>query len=66
MLEIPTAFVLSDQVMTRHLGSALPNAPVVAERPVRPAPARRTRLALAGALQRAAVAVAPAECSPAR
>jgi hypothetical protein len=66
VLEIPTALVLSDQAMTRHLGSALPGAPVIASPPARPAPARRTRLALAGVLQRAAVAVAPPECSPAR
>jgi hypothetical protein len=39
---------------------------VVADRAPRPASTRRTRIAVAGVLQRAADAVAPAECSPAR
>jgi hypothetical protein len=66
MTEIPTAFVLSRQATVRHLHSALPTAPVVAEPAPRPAPTRRTRVALAAALQRASVVVAPAECHPAR
>jgi hypothetical protein len=45
--------------------SALPDAPVVPE-PVRVARARRTRITVAGLLQRAAAAVAPPECAPAR
>jgi len=51
---------------TREVRSALPDAPVVPDRAARPARTRRTRIALANGLQRAATAVAPAECSPAR
>jgi hypothetical protein len=45
--------------------SALPDAPVVPE-PVRVARTRRSRIVLAGLLQRAAATVAPSEWSPAR
>jgi hypothetical protein len=38
----------------------------VPDRAPRPAPTRRTRIAVASVLQRAADAVAPAEYSPAR
>ena len=59
----PLAFVRTDELM-REARSALPNAPVVPDAP-RPASTRRTRIAVANVLQRAADAVAPAECSPA-
>jgi hypothetical protein len=45
--------------------SAMPDAPVVPE-PVRVARTRRSRIALAGLLERAAATVAPSEWSPAR
>ena len=67
MIEIPTALVLSTQAMLREAHSALPHAPVVPERSHRPArTTRRTRIAASNVLHRAANAVAPAECSPAR
>ena len=50
---------------TRELNSARPDAPVVPHRE-RVAPTRRSRSAIAGLLERAADAVAPSECSPAR
>lgn len=61
----PLAFVRTEELM-REARSALPHAPVVPDRAPRPAPTRRTRIAVANVLQRAADAVAPAECSPAR
>ena len=64
MIESPLAVLLS-QELTREAKSALPHAPVVPDRVARPAPTRRTRIALANGLQRAASAVAPAEYSPA-
>lgn len=64
MIGNPLVFFLPDELM-REARSALPDAPVVPERAPRPAPTRRTRIALANGLQRAARAVAPAECSPA-
>jgi len=65
MIESPLAVLLSKE-LTSEARSALPHAPVVTDRARRPAPSRRTRIALANGLQRAAAAVAPAECSPAR
>ena len=66
MLDASLAFVLSDQRTSREISSARPHAPVVPERPTRTAATRRTRIAVAGVLQRAASVVAPAECSPVR
>jgi len=60
----PLAFVGAEELM-REARSALPNAPVVPDLAPRPAPTRRTRVAVASVLQRAANAVAPAEHSPA-
>jgi hypothetical protein len=65
MIQFPLALLMSEQ-LTSEARSSLPHAPVVPDRATRPAPTRRTRIALANGLQRAAVAVAPAECSPAR
>jgi hypothetical protein len=65
MFDSPLAFLRPDELM-HEARSALPDAPVVPDRAPRPAPARRTRIAVANVLQRAADAVAPAECSPAR
>ena len=69
MFQSPTTFVWPEE-FTREAHSALPNAPVVPHREPRrariQAPTRRTRIALANGLQRAATVVAPAECSPAR
>jgi len=65
MFDSPLAFVRPEELM-RGARSALPHAPVVPDRAPRPAPTRRTRAAVANMLQRAADAVAPAECSPAR
>ena len=65
MFSTPVVFSWSEE-FTREVRSALPDAPVVADRAPRPAPTRRTRIAAANVLQRAADAVAPAECSPAR
>ena len=63
-----TAALLSPSDLMREATSALPHAPVVV--PLAPAGraprGARSRIALAGALQRAARAVAPAECSPVR
>jgi hypothetical protein len=64
MFDSPLAFLRPEALM-QGARSALPNAPVVPDAP-RPAPTRRTRIAVANVLQRAAQAVAPAECSPAR
>jgi hypothetical protein len=64
MIGNPLVFFLPDELM-REARSALPDAPVVPDRAPRPAPTRRTRIALANGLQRAASAVAPAEYSPA-
>jgi hypothetical protein len=61
----PLVFSWSDE-FTRQVRSALPHAPVVPEPSPRPASTRRTRIAVANLLQRAAEAVTPAECSPAR
>jgi len=60
----PLVFSWSEE-FTREVRSALPDAPVVPDRASRPAPTRRTRIALANGLQRAADTVAPAEYSPA-
>ena len=65
MFSTPVVFSWSEE-FTRELRSALPDAPVVADPAPRPASTRRTRIAVASVLQRAADAVAPAECSPAR
>jgi hypothetical protein len=61
------AMLIAQDVVSRDVNSARPDAPVVPY--VAPARRRgrtvRSRAALAGVLQRAADAVAPAECSPA-
>jgi hypothetical protein len=61
------AMLIAQDVVSRDVNSARPDAPVVAY--VAPARRRsrtfRTRAALAGLFQRAADVVAPAECSPA-
>lgn len=68
MDNLPIAMIIAQDAVSREVTSALPDAPVVPY--VAPARRRprtfRTRSALAGALQRAADAVAPAECSPVR
>ncbi|HMG31897.1 MAG TPA: hypothetical protein VK585_17445 [Jiangellaceae bacterium] len=62
------AMLIAQGAVSREVTSAFPDAPVVPY--VAPARRRtrtfRTRSALAGALQRAADAVAPAEYSPVR
>ena len=64
MINFPLAQMLSEQATLREVNSARPHAPVVpAAAP--PARTRRSRIAVANVLQRAADAVAPAECSPA-
>jgi len=65
MLNIPLGLIQSQGATSREVNSARPNAPVVPER-ARVAPARRSRTAVAGLLERAAAAVAPSEYSPAR
>jgi hypothetical protein len=65
MTNLPLAFILSDGVTTAEVNSARPDAPVLAEK-VSTRRTRRTRMALAGLLERAAATVAPPECSPAR
>jgi hypothetical protein len=65
MTNLPLAFFLSEGATSLELNSARPHAPVVPGR-TRVPRTRRSRLALAGALERAATAVAPAECAPAR
>jgi hypothetical protein len=65
MTNLPLAYILSDGATSLEVNSARPDAPVVPER-VRVARTRRSRIALAGLLERAAATVAPAECSPAR
>ena len=62
MFTTPLVFSWSEE-FTREVRSALPDAPVVPDQA--PAPTRRTRIAVANVLQRAADAVAPAEYSPA-
>jgi D-alanyl-D-alanine dipeptidase len=63
MSNLPLAMILSEAATTREVNSARPDAPVVPE----PAPrTRRTRVALATLLERAAFTVAPSEWSPAR
>lgn len=61
------AMLIAQDAVSRDVNSARLDAPVVPY--VEPARRRirtfRTRAALAGALQRAADVVAPAECSPA-
>ena len=61
------AMLIAQDVVSRDVNSARPDAPVVPY--VAPARRRsrtfRTRAALAGLFQRAADVVAPAECSPA-
>jgi len=64
MFSTPLVFSWSEE-FTREVRSALPDAPVVPDHTSRPAPTRRTRIAAANMLQRAADAVAPAEYSPA-
>jgi hypothetical protein len=61
---MPTAFVMSINAVRDEVNSARPDAPTVPHRDRRPR-GRMLRVALAGALTRAARAVAPAEPAPA-
>ncbi len=65
---LPTAMILARSAMNREVFSALPDAPVVVHQEPSPRPPRavRPRAALAAILERAARAVEPATCSPAR
>ena len=65
MTNLPLAFILSEGTTSLEVNSARPHAPVVQDRP-HVARTRRSRLALAGALERAAAHVAPADYAPAR
>ena len=65
MTNLPLAYILSDGATSREVNSARPHAPVVPDAPRTPR-TYRTRFAVAGLLERAASAVAPAECAPAR
>ena len=65
MTNLPLAYILSEGATFREVNSARPHAPVVRDAP-RVARTHRTRIVLAGLLERAAGAVAPAECAPAR
>jgi hypothetical protein len=65
MTNLPLAYILSAGATPRTVNSARPHAPVVPHQPRVPR-TRRTRIAVAGLLERAAGAVAPAECAPAR
>jgi hypothetical protein len=73
-MNLPLAVILSNRVTERHVNSARPHSPVVADRARRDAAAPladlgsrwlRLRAALAATLQAAAHAVAPAERTPA-
>lgn len=73
---LPMAALMSQALARAEVRSALPDAPVVPERPHRSRPApvplgvrttvARGRTLLAGALQRAAVAVEPRPAAPPR
>ena len=65
MTNLPLAYILSEGATSREVNSARPHAAVVPHQP-RVARTRRTRIALAGLLERAASTVSPAECAPAR
>jgi hypothetical protein len=65
MTNLPLAYILSEGATSREVNSARPHAPVVPDAP-RTQRTYRTRSAVAGLLERAAAAVAPAECAPAR
>ena len=68
MDSLPAAMIMSQRLQAHTARSALPDAPVVPERParVRRPRAVRTRLTVAHVLERASRAVAPAPtCSPA-
>jgi len=68
MDSLPVAMIMSQHAMNGTARSALPDAPVVPDRPrrVRAPRAARTRSRLSHVLDRAARAVAPApSCSPA-
>ncbi len=69
-MDLPLAIILSNRVTDRHVNSARPHSPVVAERarrdiavrrPARASRWLRTRAGLAATLHAAARAVAPAE-----
>jgi hypothetical protein len=69
METFPLAMILSNRASRQEAWSALPDAPVVLERPrraPRPSIAARPRTALAHGLERLAAAVAPAPpaCTP--
>ena len=58
------SILVVQQIAERELRSARPDAPVVPH--IEPTPRTvRTRLAVAGLLERAAAAVSPTECVPA-
>ena len=68
MDSLPVAMIVSQRLQEHTAWSALPDAPVVPDKPakVRRPRAVRSRAALSGALDRAARAVAPTpSCSPA-
>lgn len=68
MISLPFAMTISQDAVRRQVLSARPDAPVVpdAERAPRRPRVRRTRAAIAAALDRTARAIAPPECSPVR
>ncbi|SCL72285.1 hypothetical protein GA0070606_6031 [Micromonospora citrea] len=57
-MDQPTGLIVAIDAVTRHVNSARPDAPVVAERP-RAARLAPTRLAAAGALRRLADRIQP-------
>ena len=66
---LPLAMTLSQNAVNHEFRSALPNAPVVPDRPARTSRPRavRTRTGLAHLLERTAQWVAPApQCTPVR
>ena len=65
MFNLPLTFILSEGTTSLEVNSARPNAPVVPDQSRGPR-VSRSRLALAGALERAAAHVAPADYAPAR
>ena len=65
MDNLPYAMILSVKATRSIAHSALPDAPVVLERPRRPVTVR-PRLALAHALRRAAASVSPEPAGPTR
>jgi hypothetical protein len=67
MENFPLAIMIGTRAALREVHSALPDAPVVPDRPRRPGVTVRSRTALARRLERLADAVAPTPpaCTPA-